>query len=733
MAARPPTLHQPVALLLAMILLLPPLSTTAKAVAAQPAELRCIPPGAATVAVRGCSWRQHMPHVECSKFPPDAPAPGRAKLSLDAGSGNSIDSRPAFCVTLTLFQRNSCDTCFESLEFRNFTVGWAVIGPRCKERDCPIEVYILESVAALSPLKYNSTSTEFWNFTSPVFREDENFFITLAFNAITMRYTRCSISLTNIYNLGKTSIEKLVLYNNDNINTDLKLGMMPKLKQLAIANSSILDFPEDAHVLMPALERLDLRDNRLTSIPAAIASMRKLEELNMRGARLRRLAGQLPPLPCLRELSLRNTGLCCLHQEQDAFRGVPNLVLLDISHNQLTSLGEALRGLNQLQYLDVSRNQLTEYPQLWIQDCTEGLLSFAFNHLRTLPDCNSFCQSSKVLLLDVENNQISSWDGSPDMLRCISGLHLSNNTVSELSATMLRTLDAVTEVQLAHNPLRCAGCPLVRLQQWLVGTAVRVLGAPGGGSAGQALRCAAPRNVAGMSVAAVPADPASCRPPPPPAGAGLALGLSLAGAAALGTAAVAAACYRYRFEVAYGAHLLRMRMRASRSRRRGKDVSGNPFEFDAFILYSSNDRPWVVGTLVPLLENGPQRYRLCLHERDFQLGTVIVQNISRSMDHSRHTIVVLSKSFLSSRWCLWEMDLANHRTLDPSQREFIILLELEPLERSALPRHLRFLMDTRTYVEWHQAGDVQYEEQAFRRLKRALGASCFTCSDVSRC
>ncbi|XP_049802336.1 toll-like receptor 2 [Schistocerca serialis cubense] len=103
------------------------------------------------------------------------------------------------------------------------------------------------------------------------------------------------------------------------------------------------------------------------------------------------------------------------------------------------------------------------------------------------------------------------------------------------------------------------------------------------------------------------------------------------------------------------------------------------------------------------------------------------------MDRSRHTIVVLSKSFLSSRWCLWEMDLANHRTLDPSQREFIILLELEPLERSALPRHLRFLMDTRTYLEWHQAGDVQYEEQAFRRLKRALGPSCFTCSDVSRC
>ncbi|XP_049949718.1 toll-like receptor 2 [Schistocerca serialis cubense] len=564
MAARPPTLHQLVALLLAMTLLLPPLSTTAKAAAAQPAELRCIPPGAATVAVPGCSWRQHSPHVECSKFPPDAPAPGRAKLSLDVGGGNSIDPRSAFCVTLTRFQRNSCDTCFESLEFRNFTVGWAVIGPQCKERDCLIEVYILESVAALSPLKYNSTSTEFWNFTSPVFREHENFFSTLAFNGITMRYTRCSISLTNIYNLGKTSIEKLVLYNNDNISTDLKLGMMPKLKQLTIANSSILDFPEDAHVLMPALERLDLRDNHLTSIPAAIASMRKLEELNMCGARLRRLAGQLPPLPRLRELGLRNTGLCCLHQEQDAFRGVPNLELLDISQNQLTSLGGALRGLSQLQYLDVSRNQLTEYPQLWIQDCRDGLLSFAFNHLRTLPDCNSFCQSSKVLLLDVENNQISSWDGSPDML-------------------------------------------------------------------------------------------------------------------------------------------------------------------------SSNDRPWVVGTLVPLLENGPQRYRVCLHERDFQLGTVIVQNISKSMDHSRHTIVVLSKSFLSSRWCLWEMDLANHRTLDPSQREFIILLELEPLERSALPRHLRFLMDTRTYVEWHQAGDVQYEEQAYRRLKRALGASCFTCSDVSRC
>ncbi|GLH04127.1 Toll-like receptor Tollo, partial [Gryllus bimaculatus] len=119
---------------------------------------------------------------------------------------------------------------------------------------------------------------------------------------------------------------------------------------------------------------------------------------------------------------------------------------------------------------------------------------------------------------------------------------------------------------------------------------------------------------------------------------------------------------------------------------------------------SGGDRSWVLRTLAPLLEAPPARYRLCLHERDFALGSLIVDNIARAIERSRRVVVVLSQHFVSSK--------------------------LGQLERRTLPRHLRFLMDTRTYLEWPDATaaaagppTATVRESAQRRLREALGPS----------
>ncbi|XP_066998492.1 toll-like receptor 2 [Anabrus simplex] len=127
--------------------------------------------------------------------------------------------------------------------------------------------------------------------------------------------------------------------------------------------------------------------------------------------------------------------------------------------------------------------------------------------------------------------------------------------------------------------------------------------------------------------------------------------------------------------------------------------------------------------LVPSLENSSENYRLCLHDRDFALGSMIVDNIVHCIDKSRRVIIVLSQHFVKSKWCQWELDMANHKSFEDSSC-FLILIQLEILERRALPRHLKLLMDTRTYLEWPDKKEAETNtDVVFKRLKDAMGPS----------
>ena len=64
--------------------------------------------------------------------------------------------------------------------------------------------------------------------------------------------------------------------------------------------------------------------------------------------------------------------------------------------------------------------------------------------------------------------------------------------------------------------------------------------------------------------------------------------------------------------------------------------------------------------------------------------------------------------------------MANYKLFE-SGRELLILIELERLTEDLIPRHLKFLMDTRTYLEWPEKGEDS--AIAWRRLKKSLGKS----------
>ncbi|XP_059057835.1 toll-like receptor 13 [Achroia grisella] len=168
----------------------------------------------------------------------------------------------------------------------------------------------------------------------------------------------------------------------------------------------------------------------------------------------------------------------------------------------------------------------------------------------------------------------------------------------------------------------------------------------------------------------------------------------------------------------FGYFFITMRNSATLSLISKTDINedGKIYTYDVFVSYCNDDRAWMLDYLLPHLETECS-VSVCLHERDFQVGLSILENIVSCMDRSRTIMLVLSKQFLRSQWCQFEMHLAQHRLLE-TRREDLLLVLLEEIPRGLRPTTLHYLMLTKTYIVWPKATS----EQAvfWKRLKKSL-------------
>ncbi|CAH2101762.1 unnamed protein product [Euphydryas editha] len=140
------------------------------------------------------------------------------------------------------------------------------------------------------------------------------------------------------------------------------------------------------------------------------------------------------------------------------------------------------------------------------------------------------------------------------------------------------------------------------------------------------------------------------------------------------------------------------------------------YNYDVFVSYCNDDRTWVLDQLLPHVERDCN-ISVCLHERDFQVGLSILENIVSCMDRSRSIMLIISKNFLLSQWCQFEMHLAQHRLLE-TRREDLILILLEEIPRRLRPNTLHYLMLTKTYIVWPSK---ESEQNLFwKRMKKSL-------------
>ncbi|XP_069462636.1 toll-like receptor 11 [Ambystoma mexicanum] len=158
------------------------------------------------------------------------------------------------------------------------------------------------------------------------------------------------------------------------------------------------------------------------------------------------------------------------------------------------------------------------------------------------------------------------------------------------------------------------------------------------------------------------------------------------------------------------------------NRLRGRRRGAVRYEYDVFVSYSSWDQDWILQHLIPNLEEkGPPFLKLCLHNRDFEVGKDIVDNIGDSIYRSRKTICVISHNYLRSDWCSLEMRMATYRLI-AEQEDVLILLFLENISKYQLSAYHRLakMVKKKTYIDWPD--DSIEEQMAFwERLRKAIG------------
>lgn len=144
-----------------------------------------------------------------------------------------------------------------------------------------------------------------------------------------------------------------------------------------------------------------------------------------------------------------------------------------------------------------------------------------------------------------------------------------------------------------------------------------------------------------------------------------------------------------------------------------RQSQADAFMWDAFLSYHDSDANWAREFLLSRLESPAMGFRICVAERDFIPGIPIADNICRCISQSRVSIFIVSKEFCQSRWCMFEVTLAQHRLFECDRDEDIVFIKRNIAAESELSPVLSFLTKSRTYIDASDVDGCEKQQDFF--------------------
>ncbi len=118
-------------------------------------------------------------------------------------------------------------------------------------------------------------------------------------------------------------------------------------------------------------------------------------------------------------------------------------------------------------------------------------------------------------------------------------------------------------------------------------------------------------------------------------------------------------------------------------------------EFDVFVSHASEDEQW---TLDLIEELEARDIKVLFHQRDFEAGMSIIENIAEAVSKSKRTICVLSHSFVASPLCSWEFITVFNDDIMRHQRRLLLIVKERVAWESLSLAMQRYMRDF-TYID----------------------------------
>lgn len=501
-----------------------------------------------------------------------------------------------------------------------------------------------------------------------------------------------SVFESSVTDLELDRIDLWHISNPDILRFDWRFTWFNKIRQLSIQNVNFNFVPCDAWLQMSRMEYLDVSNNRLGD-----------------NALFNQRCNYKDTMPALHSLNLSNNYLTNLRDVSSLTQEFQQLQVLDVSFNQL---GPAMKGQQcvwkqNITHVIAHHNQF-ESDALQCLPITVQFLDLSYCDLDQL-DMAYFRKTTSLKELLLSGNKIkfipSSWK-SPSL----QSLALDGNSFGLISMASFQEMPQLSQLRAGNNPYHCT-CELhTFIQDNLSKKKVNITDWP------KNYKCYHPEALLNTVIANYFPGHVACD-------IRLVVIISVATTATV-VLVLMLLCYKY--NVAWYAkatfQIIGARYRAYKE----GTWESQAFAYHAFISYSHFDADWVREQLMPCLESSKPPYNLCIHERDFMPGKWIIDNIIENIESSRKVIFVLSRHFVNSEWCNYELYFAQQRTIGKTFSDVILVVK-EPIDPESLPNKyckLKKMIHKKTYIEWPQ----QAKQQAFfwAQLKSVLGKPSLT-------
>nr|ABL11472.1 toll-like receptor 3-1 [Gobiocypris rarus] len=348
-------------------------------------------------------------------------------------------------------------------------------------------------------------------------------------------------------------------------------------------------------------------------------------------------------VPWLRILKLGRALKGTLDMEPSPFRPLVNLTVLDLSNNNIANINDGmLKGLHHLKVLKMQHNNLARLwktanpggPVFFLKDATKlTFLALDYNGLDEIP-LDALRGFSELRELSLRGNLLDQLHASVfNDLQSLKYLHLQKNLITSVQRAIFGVpLSNLTELYMDHNPFDCTCESILWFSEWLNSTNASVPGFP------QSYICNTPNAYFNRSV--MKFDPLSCKDMTP-----FKALYILSSTAVLMLLFTAFLVHFQGWRIQFFWSIMVNRMLGSM---KDESVTEGRYAYDAYIIHTAKDRPWVERSLLPLED---EKFTFFLEDRDATPGFSQLDTIIDNMGQSRKIIFVITEMLLKDPWC----------------------------------------------------------------------------------